>query len=118
MSVNKFIGIGNLCADPEIRYSPSGTAVCNVSIACNETYKDKSGNKQESTEFVRLVAFGRTAEIFGEYTKKGQQIYIEGKLQTRAWEDKEGIKRYTTEVIVQNMQMLGRKDNSENENRN
>lgn len=103
MSVNKVILIGRLGKDPEIRYTPSGTAVANLSLATS--FKPKDG--EEKTEWHRCVAFGRTAEVCGEYLHKGSQVYIEGRLQTRDWEDKEGNKRYTTEVLVERMQMLG-----------
>lgn len=109
MSVNKFIGIGNLTKDPEVRYMTNGEAVANCSIACNEKFKDKNGEKQERVEFINLVFYRRLAEIAGEYLKKGSQIYIEGKLQTRKWQTKEGQDRYTTEIIVDQMQMLGGK---------
>ncbi len=106
-SINKVILIGNLGADPEVRYAPSGTAVANFSLATTEQWTGKDGNKGEKTEWHKIVAFGRLAEICGEYLHKGRQIYIEGKIQTRAWEDKEGIKRYTTEIVANNMMMLG-----------
>ena len=106
--VNKAILIGHLGRDPEVRYSPSGAAVANVSIATTETWKDKqSGEQQERTEWHRVVFFGRLAEIVGEYLKKGSQVYVEGRLQTRKWQDKEGQDRYTTEVVANDMQMLG-----------
>jgi single-strand DNA-binding protein len=106
--VNKVILIGRLGRDPEIRYTPSGAAVANFSIATSEEWTDReSGQKQERTEWHRIVAWRRLGEICGEYLHKGSQIYIEGRLQTRAWEDREGNKRYTTEVVAQNMQMLG-----------
>jgi single-strand DNA-binding protein len=106
-SVNKVILIGNLGRDPEVRYMPSGDAVANITIATTETWKDKSGEKQEQTEWHRVAMFGKTAEIAGEYLKKGSQVYIEGKLQTRKWTDKEGQERYTTEIRADRMQMLG-----------
>ena len=107
-SVNKVILVGNLGSDPDTRYTPSGVAVANFSIATTETWKDKNtGEKQEKTEWHRIVAWRRLGEICGEYLKKGSQVYIEGSLQTRAWEDKDGIKRYTTEVVAYKMQMLG-----------
>lgn len=106
-SVNKVILIGNLGRDPEVRYMPSGDAVANISIATTETWKDKSGEKQEQTEWHRVALFGKTAEIAGEYLKKGSQVYIEGRLQTRKWTDKEGQERYTTEIRADRMQMLG-----------
>lgn len=105
--VNKVILVGNLGADPELRYAPSGMAIANFRIATTETWKDKNGAKQDKTEWHRIVAFGKLAEICGEYLNKGKQIYVEGKIQTRQWEDKDGNKRYTTEVVAQTMQMLG-----------
>ncbi len=106
--VNKAILIGNLGRDPEVRYSPSGSAVANVTLATSESWKDKnSGEKQEKTEWHRVVFFGRLAEIAGEYLKKGSQVYVEGRLQTRKWQDKEGHDRYTTEIVANEMQMLG-----------
>ena len=108
-SVNKVILIGNLGQDPELRYTPSGAAVTNFSIATNEVWKDKEGNQQERTEWHRVVLWTRLAEIAGEYLKKGSKIYIEGRLQTRSWEDKDGVKKYTTEVIGDNMTMLDAK---------
>lgn len=107
-SVNKVILIGGLTRDPEVRFMPNGEAVANFSIATNETWKDKSGTKQEKTEYHNLVAYRKLAEIIGEYCKKGGQVYIEGKLQTRKWE-KDGVTRYTTEVIADTLQMLGAK---------
>jgi single-strand DNA-binding protein len=106
--VNKVILVGNLGKDPEVRYSPNGQAVANVTIATSESWKDKNtGDKQERTEWHRIVFFGRLAEIAGEYLKKGAQIYVEGRLQTRKWQDKEGKDRYTTEIVANEMQMLG-----------
>lgn len=106
--VNKVILVGNLGRDPEVRYSPNGSAVANVTLATSESWKDKnSGEKQEKTEWHRIVFFGRLAEIAGEYLKKGAQIYVEGRLQTRKWQDKEGHERYTTEIVANEMQMLG-----------
>ncbi len=108
--LNKVILIGNLGRDPEVRYTPDGTAVANFSIATSETWKDKNtGEKKEKTEWHRIVAFRRLGEICGEYLSKGSQVYIEGKLQTREWDDKEGNKRYTTEIVANQMQMLGPK---------
>ena len=107
-SVNKVILVGNLGRDPETRYMPDGGAVTNVSIATTESWKDKaSGEKQEKTEWHRVAFFGKLAEIAGEYLKKGSQVYVEGRIQTRKWQDKEGQDRYTTEVIADRMQMLG-----------
>ncbi len=109
MSVNKVILIGHLGGDPEVRYTPEGNPVTTFRLATNEVWKDKEGNKQERTEWHRIVAFGRLAETCGEYLSKGRQVYIEGRLQTRSYEDREGVKRYVTEIVAQNMQMLGRK---------
>lgn len=106
--VNKVMLIGHLGADPEVRYMPNGGAVANVTIATTESWKDKSsGEQQEKTEWHRVVFFARLAEIVGEYLKKGSQIYIEGRLQTRKWQDKSGVDRYTTEIVANEMQMLG-----------
>lgn len=105
--INKVILIGNLGADPELRYTGSGTAVCNMRIATNESYKDADGNMVEKTEWHSVVAWNRLAEICGEYLKKGSQAYFEGSLQTRSWDDKDGNTRYTTEIKVRDMQMLG-----------
>ena len=105
--VNKVILIGNLGQDPEVKYSPSGMAVANVSLATSETWKDKNtGEQQEKTEWHRVVFFRRLAEIAGEYLRKGSKVYIEGKLQTRKWQDKNGQDRYTTEIVASEMQML------------
>lgn len=106
-SVNKVILIGNLGADPEVRYMPSGDAIANLRIATTDTWKDKSGEKQERTEWHRVSFFGRQAEICGEYLRKGSSVYIEGSLQTRKWQDKDGQDRYTTEIRGDRMQMLG-----------
>jgi single-strand DNA-binding protein len=106
--VNKVILIGNLGNDPDIRYTASGAAVANISLATAESWRDKeTGEQQERTEWHRIVFFGRLAEIVGEYLKKGSQIYVEGRLQTRKWQDKEGNDRYTTEIVANEMQMLG-----------
>lgn len=107
MSVNKVILIGRLGADPEVRYSGSGTAISNFRLATSRNYNDKSGQRVDETEWHRVVAFGRTAEVCGEYLHKGSQVYIEGRIQTREWEDKEGNRRWTTEIITERMQMLG-----------
>jgi len=107
-SVNKVILVGNLGRDPETRYNPEGGAITNISIATTEQWKDKaSGEKQERTEWHRVVFFNRLAEIAGEYLKKGSQVYVEGNLRTRKWQDKEGKERYTTEIVAERMQMLG-----------
>lgn len=109
MSVNKAILVGRLGKDPETRYMTNGEAVTNVSLATSDNYKDKNGEKQERTEWHNLVFYRRLAEIAGEYLKKGAQIYVEGRIQTRKWQDKEGKDRYTTEIVVNEMQMLGGK---------
>ena len=106
-SVNKVILIGNLGRDPETRYMPDGGAITNVSIATTEAWKDKNGEKQEKTEWHRVAFFGKLAEIAGEYLKKGSQVYVEGRLQTRKWQDKDGQDKYTTEIVANAMQMLG-----------
>ncbi len=106
-SINKVILIGNLGADPELRSTATGSTVANFSLATKEAWTGKDGNKEERTEWHRIVAWGRLGEICGEYLAKGKQVYVEGKLQTRSWEDRDGKKRYTTEVLAQTMQMLG-----------
>jgi single-strand DNA-binding protein len=106
-SVNKVILVGNLGKDPDSRYLPDGGAVCNFSVATTDKWKDKSGEQQERTEWHRVSAFSKLAEICGEYLKKGSQVYIEGRLQTRKWQDKDGHERYTTEIVADRMQMLG-----------
>lgn len=108
--INKVILVGNLGSDPELRYTGSGTAVCNFSVATTESYKDRDGNQVENTEWHRVVAWARLAEICGEYLSKGRQVYIEGQLQTRQWEDKDGNTRYTTEIKAREMQMLGSRE--------
>lgn len=111
-SVNKVIIIGNLGQDPELRYTGSGTAVCNMRLATNESYKDSNGELVEKTEWHSVVAWARLAEICGEYLKKGSQVYFEGSLQTRQWEDKDGQTRYTTEIKAREMMMLDSKGGS------
>jgi single-strand DNA-binding protein len=107
-SVNKVILIGNLGRDPEVRYTPSGSAVCNVGIATTRNWKNKdSGERQEETEWHRVVFFDRLAEIAGEYLKKGRPVYVEGRLRTRKWTDKDGVEKYTTEIVGEQMQLLG-----------
>lgn len=109
--INKVILIGNLGQDPEIRYAPSGTAIANLSIATSDTWLDKqSGERQERTEWHRLVLFNKTAEVAGQYLKKGSKVYVEGRLQTRKWQGQDGQDRYTTEIVVGDMQMLGGND--------
>ena len=111
--VNKVILVGNLGRDPEVRSTPSGQSVANFTLATSRRWNDRDGNRQEQTEWHRIVCWGRQAEVAGEYLTKGKQIYVEGRLQTRSWEDKQsGEKRYTTEVICDNFQMLGRRDDS------
>ncbi|MDT0627816.1 single-stranded DNA-binding protein [Alteromonas sp. W364] len=105
--VNKVILVGNLGNDPEVRYMPNGNAVANLSIATSESWKDQQGQLQERTEWHKVTMYRRLAEVAGEYLKKGSQIYLEGKLQTRKWQDQQGNDRYTTEVICDQMQMLG-----------
>lgn len=106
-SINKVILIGNLGSDPEVRFTPSGQAVANFNIATNESWKDKNGQDQDRTEWHKIVVWGKQAENCGEYLSKGRPVYIEGKLQTREWTDKDGNKRYTTEVVAQTVQFLG-----------
>jgi single-strand DNA-binding protein len=109
-SVNKVILIGNLGRDPETRYTTGGDAVTNLRIATTETWKDKAGEKQEKTEWHTVVLFGRQAEIAGEYLKKGRPVYIEGRLQTRKYTDKEGVEKYSTEIVGDRMQLLGSRE--------
>ena len=111
-SVNKVILVGNLGRDPEVRYSPDGAAICNVSIATTSQWKDKTtGERREETEWHRVVMYNRLAEIAGEYLKKGRSVYIEGRLKTRKWQDKDtGADRYSTEIVADQMQMLGGRD--------
>jgi len=104
--INKVILIGNVGTEPELRYTNSGSAVANFSMATNESWTDKSGEKQEQTEWHRIVAWGRLGEICNQYLKKGSKIYIEGRLQTRSWDGQDGQKRYTTEIVAREMQML------------
>ena len=107
-SVNKVILIGNLGRDPEVKYTQNGTAVANLSVATNEVWTDKSGQKQERTEWHRVVVWGKQAQVLAEHLAKGKQIYVEGSLQTRSWDDRDGNKRYTTEVRAVRVLMLGR----------
>jgi single-strand DNA-binding protein len=110
-SVNKVILIGNLGRDPEVRYTPSGSAVCNISLATTRNWKSRdSGERQEETEWHRVVFYDRLAEIAGEYLKKGRPVFVEGRLKTRKWQDKEGKDQYTTEIIADQMQLLGGRD--------
>ena len=110
--VNKVILVGNLGRDPEVRYIKDGTAVANLRLATSETWNDQNGQKQERTEWHRIVAWGKLAEIAKEYMSKGRQIYVEGKLQTRSWDDRDGNKRYTTEVKADQIIMLGSRGDS------
>jgi single-strand DNA-binding protein len=110
-SVNKVIIVGNLGRDPEVRYTPNGSAVCNVSVATTRSWKNKdSGDKSEETEWHRVVFYDKLAEIAGEYLKKGRSVYVEGRLKTRKWQDKDGVEKYTTEIIATDMQMLGSRE--------
>jgi len=111
--VNKVILVGNLGADPEVKYLPNGTTVANFRIATTENRTSRSGEKTKVTEWHRIVAFGRLAEICGQYLNKGKQVYIEGRIQTRSWEDKDGNRRFSTEIIANQMQMLGAASPSE-----
>ena len=110
-SVNKVILVGNLGRDPETRYATSGSAICNITIATSRQWKDKAtGEKREETEWHRVVFYDRLAEIAGEYLKKGRPVYVEGRLKTRKWQDKEGQDRYTTEIVAEEMQLLGSRE--------
>jgi single-strand DNA-binding protein len=112
--INKVILIGRLGSDPEVRYTPSGVAVANFSVATSEEWKDKdSGEKKERTEWHRIVAWRRLGEICGEYLSKGKQVYVEGRIQTRSWDDRDGNKKYTTEIIANDIQFLGSRDRSD-----
>ncbi len=111
--LNKAILIGNLGRDPEVRYTPSGVAVANFTMATSETWTNKDGQKETRTEWHRIVAFARLAEICGEYLSKGKQVYIEGRIQTRDGEDQNGVKRYTTEIVANQMLMLGSRDSGD-----
>jgi len=107
MSVNKVIIVGRLGQDPELKYTPSGSAVCNFSVATSETWADKSGQKQERTEWHRVVVWGKLGELCNQYLAKGRQAYVEGSLRTRSWEDKSGQKKFTTEIMASSVQFLG-----------
>jgi single-strand DNA-binding protein len=112
-SVNKVIIVGNLGKDPEERSFPDGSPVCNITVACSEKYKDKQGEQKEVTEWVNVVFFGKLAEIAGQYLRKGSSVYVEGKLKTEKYTDKNGVEKYSTKVIANSMQMLGGKPNGE-----
>lgn len=118
MSVNKVILVGNLGKDPELKYTPSGAAVANFSIATTERYKDRDGDKQEKTEWHNIVVWRQLAEICGKYLHKGKQVYVEGKLQTRSYDDRDGNKKYITEIVADQMQMLGGGDGQQSQNGN
>lgn len=107
MSVNKVILLGRLGQDPELKYTPTGSAVCNFSMATTEGWTDKSGQKQEKTEWHRIVVWGKLAELCHQYLAKGRQAFVEGRLQTRSWDDKEGHKKYTTEILANTVQFIG-----------
>lgn len=112
-SLNRVTIMGNLGKDPEVRYTQGGDAICNITVATSETWKDKNGEKQEKTEWHRIVFFGRQAEIAGEYLKKGRPVLVEGKLQTRKWTDKDGVEKYTTEIVASNLVLMGGRDDGE-----
>ncbi len=116
-SVNKVILIGNLGSDPEVKYTPSGAAVANFNIATNENWTNKDGKKEERTEWHKIVVWSKLAELCGEYLSKGRTVYVEGRLQTREWNDKDGNKRYTTEIVAQNITFLGGNQGGERSNR-
>jgi single-strand DNA-binding protein len=114
MSVNKVIILGRLGQDPELKYTPSGAAVCNFSLATSESWNDKAtGQKQERTEWHRIVVWGKLAELCNQYLSKGRQAFVEGKIQTRSWEDKDGNKRYTTEIAANTVQFIGGRDSAQ-----
>lgn len=116
MSVNKVILLGRLGQDPELKYTPGGSAVCNFSLATTESWTDKSGQKQEKTEWHRVVVWGKLAELCNQYLAKGRQAFLEGRLQTRAWDDKDGNKRYTTEILASTVQFIGGATTGANQN--
>jgi single-strand DNA-binding protein len=116
MSVNKVILLGRLGQDPELKYTPGGAAVCNFSMATTEAWTDKSGQKQEKTEWHRIVVWGKLAELCNQYLAKGRQAFVEGRLQTRSWDDKDGSKRYTTEILANTVQFIGGATASTNTN--
>ena len=116
-SVNRVTILGNVARDPELRYMPNGDAVCNLSVATNFSWKNKDGERQEEVEFHRVSMFKRLAEIAGEYLKKGKPVYIEGRLRTRKWQDKDGKDNYTTEIMADSMQLLGGREEGEKQER-
>ena len=114
--LNKTMIIGRLGSDPELKYTNSGSGVCNLSVATTEKWTNKDGDRQEKTEWHKVVIFGKSAEFAGEYAHKGSLVYVEGRLQTRSWEDREGNKRYTTEVVAQNFRLLDKRQDREEKN--
>lgn len=116
MSVNKVILLGRLGQDPELKFTPTGSAVCNFSVATSENWTDKAGQKQEKTEWHRVVVWGKLAELCNQYLAKGRQVFLEGKLQTRSWDDKDGNKKYTTEINATTIQFIGSNANANSEN--
>lgn len=118
MSVNKVILLGRLGQDPELKYTPGGSPVCNFSLATTESWTDKSGQKQEKTEWHRVVVWGKLAELCNQYLAKGRQAFLEGRLQTRSWDDKDGNKRYTTEILASTVQFIGGPSANANQNTN
>lgn len=118
MSVNKVILLGRLGQDPELKYTPGGSPVCNFSLATTESWTDKSGQKQEKTEWHRVVVWGKLAELCNQYLAKGRQAFLEGRLQTRSWDDKDGNKRYTTEILASTVQFIGGPSANANQNSN
>lgn len=116
MSVNKVILLGRLGQDPELKYTPNGAAVCSFSMATTESWTDKQGQKQEKTEWHKIVVWGKLAELCNQYLAKGRQAFVEGRLQTRSWDDKDGVKRYTTEVMAATVQFIGGSSNANNSN--
>ncbi len=115
-SINKWIGIGNCCKDPDIKHARSGSAITSITVACNDSYKDKSGKLVDTTEFVRVVFFNKIAEIAGEFLRKGSKVYVEGRLKTRKYTDSNGIERYMTEIVGSEMQMLDIRNVQDNAN--
>jgi single-strand DNA-binding protein len=113
-SVNKVIIVGNMGKDPEVNFSANGDSVVNLSVATSMKYKDKAGEAKEETEWHRVVCFGKTAEVVGAYGKKGRSVYVEGRLRTRKWTDKEGVERYTTEIVANSIQFVGNRADSDN----
>ena len=111
--LNKVLLLGNLGADPEVKYTSAGNAVCNFTLATSDSWTDKSGKKQDKTEWHKIVVWGKLAELCGEYLSKGRQVFLEGKIQTRSWEDRDGNKRHTTEIVANDVKFFSKKENSE-----